>query len=261
MSVAFQTYTTATADYAGGTGNLSVNPPSGLTTNDLWVISTANDVSTSSSVGLASGFSPVSAAVRWTDSTGAWPEMRSQYKIAGASESAVTVPFTQPAWEVNAVSQRFSGVDTSTPIGNVSRGDTEGGSTPQTVTPSSVAVGSDGSAVLEVLCFTPNGNTGAASTPSSGYTEIVDLPGTSNQCSLMVAYLLRDAGTETPGSITATVSAGSLFNLVAQAIEIKSGNLPRAPVPTYDVSRRTLDAALAHAGLTSTELRNAAAWF
>lgn len=226
MAVAFQTYTTAGADFAGGTGNVSVSPPSGLTTDDLWLISSGCDTNghPTNVVQTASGFVAVSDGVQ--TGAGNWPQLRSQWKKAGASESAVNVPFgvspPSPTWEAQCFSMRFDGQDLTTPIGNTSvGGNSAGGTTPQTVTLGAISIGAAGSMVLEHIGFDHQSGASPAIAPSSGYTEIAEFTPTSNNCKTGVAYKAVNAGTETPGSISCSITSGVIAQLYSQVIEIK----------------------------------------
>jgi fibronectin-binding autotransporter adhesin len=237
-SVWVETFSTDSVDLAGTTGNITVNPPSGLAAGDVWLITTSINCNEVGATGIASGFTAVSAEVYEPVNSG-WPFMRSQWKIAGASESAVTIPFSVAVWQVWAVSMRISGADQTTPIGSITTGSDEGGTSPQTVTPASLSVASAGSAIIETIAFDSTTNTSSGIALSSGYTEVAELGTTAAKFNAMAAgYLLRGAGTETPGAITVTTTGANPTKLIAQTFEIKPAATatPQFARPNADVS-------------------------
>ena len=217
MEVAYSTYTTASADYGGGGGNLSVGVPSGLASGDLWLISSTvnNFGGAGDQIGVATGFAAVSPAQRFS----AAPEQRSQYKVAGSSESSASIAFASPSYLTYAFSARFTGTHASTPIGNVVTGTASSGSGSATVAPGTLMVQDAGSAVVVHVSFYPQADAGAI-TPASGYTEAAEYGAANAYLAASLNYKLRGAGSETPGNFTCT-SASVVDERVAQAIEIR----------------------------------------
>ena len=227
MAVAYSSVTTATADYGGGSGTLSVGVPSGLTTNDLWLITITADTDGGDRIGLGSGFTAVSAAFSQSD----YPDGRSQWKIAGSSESAVNVSMAAATWRTIAVSQRWTGTHLTTPIGNI--GTTATSASGSTITPGSLTVQAAGSAVISHGIGAKSDGITVTATPPSGYTEINDTGPTGYFICGEVAYLLRDDGTETPGAIT---FSSSIVNLAAQSFEIRPSAAGSTSLPLASLS-------------------------
>lgn len=221
MAIALATKTTASADFGGGSGNLSVNPPSGLAAGDLWIIGAICDSDGTGKVGVPTGFTAVTASVNGYET---WPEIRAFWKIAGASESAVNVPMATGSYYCWASSSRWTGAHASAPIGASATG-TSGSSTANALDAPDItttvndayayllfgAEGDDGSGTYTIN--NPSGTTmidslGAAATyfPAAG-----------------AAYESRPtAGSYTPGNWSQSAhSDGDVFDGVGITFEIK----------------------------------------
>jgi hypothetical protein len=209
MAVGFQSSTTANGNYSGGSGNLTVGVPSGLTTNDCWLIISTADIDTGTGdISLASGFSAATANVAYS-----YPKSRAQYKVAGASESSASVPHASSSYQVYATSMRFDGTHTSTPVGNASTDNGAGGSV--TVTPPAVTIANDSSMAVTLCAAYTSTSTPTWSAPPSSMTEV-------NAVEVIyaphiVAYKAVDTGSFSPGAFTNTQA---MYQYVAFNIEL-----------------------------------------
>jgi len=196
MAVAFPSSTqTASSDAAGGGSvNVNVNPPSGLTTGDVWAIVAVLDHD-SSTIATPSGFTPAHAQL---DGTPGYPGVRTYWKIAGDSESAVNVSSSGGQnYVLWCASVRITGANTANPIGNVATTTPTGTGT--TLGAPSVTIQNAGSGALLILAASPPSGSLSITQPS-GSTMLQARHQGNDFPSGAVAYELRNAGSYSPGT-------------------------------------------------------------
>lgn len=215
MAVDVPSSTSATSTSAGGSGaaSVNVNPPTGLTTGDVWLIVAVLDNNGTTTLNTPSGFTSGHSGVRGNPG---YPYVQSFWKAAGASESAVTVSSTTGAWVLWCASIRCTGANTTNPIGNVATANPAGTGNSQAAP--SVTVQGNGSAVIETYaCSNTDDPTTVTITLPAGVTTLQAREGASTYPTAEVGYALRDAGAFAPGNWTNT---STVEGRVAIAIEI-----------------------------------------
>lgn len=194
----------ATADYAGGNGNLDVNPPPGLGAGDMWVIYAAADLNTGAAIGVPAGFTAISAMHQQAAN---YPGCRGFWKAVTGTESAVTIQFTS-VYEVEAASIRIAGANSL----DVVSAETEaaGGTTSETFDAPDVTVAAAASVALTVVGYTVGGGAGTVGiTPPSGMTAAQTHGAGFSQWG--IAYQEVGAGAFAPGTWAISASAAIEF--------------------------------------------------
>lgn len=223
----YQTYSGPyTGSFGGSGGNVSTSPPTGLTTGDIWVICAFADTDTGSgSISVPSGFTAVSDAHRYSN---LYPLLRSFYKEAGASESAVDVAFGSGCYDCQTVSLRVSSADTLDIVS--SEAESAGGASPQSLDAPDVTVSENSSvAVLVFGCHVESGSASTISEPSGSTAVVKDQSGYPQWG---IAYEARSAGSYAPGNWTATSAGKNCTNLTALTFVLytaaSGGGIPTA---------------------------------
>jgi len=218
-AVAIPSSTSATSsDASGGASvSVSVSPPSGLTTDDVWVIVVVLDADAGGgTINVPSGFAAVHAQISGNGS--GYPHVRAFWKAAGASESAVSVSGSTGVYILWAASVRVTGADSASPIGNVTSTNPAGNGT--TLSVPGITVQHDGSGVLLVAAASSLQQINAETllTNPSGSTTLQSREGNHTWPTGEVAYVLRDAGSYSPSDWAISQNAEGR---IAVTIEIK----------------------------------------
>lgn len=202
VGVASSTSSNGTGSGAGSV-SFSTSVPSGLTTGDVWVISCTLDAVSGPSIATPSGFTAAHAQI--DGNAGGYPSVRSFWKAAGASESAVTTSATGTGVYVMwCASIRVTGALTSGPIGNVATTNPTGSGNTLDA-PDVTITNNDSAALLIMACSNTSDPTNLTITPPSGPTVLVEREGASTYPTASTAYELRaTAGSYTPGNWTTT---------------------------------------------------------
>lgn len=96
---------------SGSGASISVDPPAGLASGDMWLICFVQD-DNNAVFDAPAGFSTVDTSFNTT-----WPRLGEVYKPnCSGSETAVTVTITGGSGNIRAHSIRISGQDTSDPL-------------------------------------------------------------------------------------------------------------------------------------------------
>lgn len=233
MAVVYQTSTSTTTVQSGVVnGSHAVAVPSGLAAGDLWLIINVFDANAGGVINVPSGWTAVSTTLAGTPD--GWPICRAFGKIAGASESAVTVSYTGTAWDMWSASIRLSGADPTTPIGNSGFLQSSGTANPTLVNAPDVTVQADGS--LVVLWGAQEGDSGTGATGAitapAGTTDIVGRTGANVFPIGKVSYEARNAGVYAPGDWSfPRANTPDALDGVVQTIEIRPAPAAAAELP------------------------------
>lgn len=216
MAVAYQSSTSALTAFAGtANGNHNVNPPSGLSAGELWIICAVLDCDVGAAITLPSGWTAIG-----TQQTGqeGWPVARAFCKVAGAGETAVNVAYTGTGYDFWCASIRVSGQHASTPIGNVVPAVSTG--TSNTLAAPTVTIQDNGN--LALLFYAAEGTDAGAETiaPPAGSTTILEREGAVFPVA-STAYRAVDAGSFVPGNWVTTRPDADILDGVALTIEIR----------------------------------------
>lgn len=200
MAVTFQSVTTG-GEATAPTANVSVNPPSGLTTDDLWLVLMSYDSDNRGTVA-ATGFTNISNFNQQA-AGGAFHSHAALWKKAGASETAVTFTLTATGgiYSGKYISIRISGQHLTTPIDAfaLTTPGTGGGST---IDAPDVTVASNGSlAILFAAIDTVAAQPAVGGVPS-GTTNLSAGNATPSNPGGRAAYEARNAGAYAPGNWT-----------------------------------------------------------
>lgn len=197
MAISVALGTVASGSFGGGSGNVSVSPPAGLTAGDAWVIQVWIDSGGSSSINTPSGFTAMHAQVT---SSGGFPEYKAFFKEAGASESAVSVTTASGVYDMYCVPLRISGdIDASSLanfVGNVATFTPTGGG--NSIDAPDITIQNNNSMALLTMGCNNAGN-GNMTSPS-GTTELYERKGAGVYPCLDTAYQAVNAGSYTPGT-------------------------------------------------------------
>lgn len=191
---------------AGATGGVEadadsilVAKPSGLAEGDLWVITVTADCDPGDNWTDPSGWTQIG-----TDrepSSQAYPTMASYYKAASAGDvagSGQTVAMTGTGYAGHFSTRRYTGFNTSTPIGNVVESAAGGGA--GTLDPGDITVTDNGSIVEYHICIFPDAFSGTVTEPS-GTTLIFENEAAASEYVMgSSAYIARDAGSYSPNN-------------------------------------------------------------
>lgn len=198
-------------------GSVSVSPPSGLASGDLWIIMASADTGRLGTEAMAdiSGFTALAVSQK---GTGDWPITRMWYKIAGASESAVNVTTAAGCfWGFNYATARLSGVNNSTPLDTSAvPGNASGAATSTDVT--NLTVAANGSMAIGMFTYANN----TAPTIPSGSTSIT----TQGTPGFGAVYQAVNAGTFDPSAWT---HASSGNRIIQWAVFAPSGGATVVP--------------------------------
>jgi hypothetical protein len=195
---------------------VTVTPPASLAAGEMWVILFAVDIDNGSSQNLStpSGFTLVGST--WTGATSDFPLCAIFYKIAGSSESNVTISYTGNDFDAVAYSIRVTkGAGETLAIDAVGTVNRPTGSGTSVAAPA-ITVGANGSLAILYAAIGGNGGSVPTLTAPSGSTKRDDRTGWPG---VAFATAARNAGAYTPGNWTWT---GSRSNRTAQTFSIKA---------------------------------------
>lgn len=194
--------------------SVTVTVPTSLAQDEMWVVLVIIDTNGGAfTINTPSGFTPIGSQFDGAD--GGFPECALYYKIAGASESSVTITSTGTDFDSVVYSIRVTKDAGETlaldAIGTVSRPTGAG----TTVDAPDITVGADNS--LAILFWALGGNGGSAPTPTAptGSTKRDDRTGFPGAAFATQAV---NSGSFAPGNWS---WSGSRGNRVAQTFSIK----------------------------------------
>jgi hypothetical protein len=215
-------------DLAGGDGTLSVAPPSKLSEGNLWVVTVGIDNDPGATISMPAGWSAIHTLVSGADN--GYPTQRSFYKIAGAGETAVNVT-VENVYQHWAVSQRYIGVDQTTPIGNVAT--TNPTTSQSTLDAPDITIGANKS--MAVLTEAHHATSASATTITipSGTTEIMARGASTKYAQGAIAYQARDSGSFAPGNWTLSAARTNRSGIT---FEIKPYNEGGTSLVSNDLS-------------------------
>jgi hypothetical protein len=244
MAVAFEGSVAAAVDFGGGLGTtISVSPPSGLAAGELWVAATYQTVDGGFGVG------PVAVESGWNNigayeyRAGVPQDMvgRAQYKVAGASESAVALDCQNAVhYDCVAVSFAFSGQN-ATPLGDVVvETGIAGGNSVQTFSPSNLNIDNAGSMAVSLLGYVQTDLPELLVDQPDGMTRFDGGATSPVGARIFGAYQAVNAGTYNPGNWTIeadiTGFAQWLSGVTFEVQPTASGVAPRIITPIAPIS-------------------------
>jgi hypothetical protein len=217
VSLAAQSLVTG-SDLAGGSGSISISPPSGLAAGDLWLVLLVSD-SVGGDIGAPGGWTQAGSAV--VGGVNGYTRLEAFWKIAGGSESAASFTRASETWITLAYNLRFTGVHASTPVGNVAS--VAPASQAVTITPDApdVTIQADGSlAVLVVGWLTSGGFATTAAVPSG--TAALSSSSLNGYPQIRGATEARNAGAYAPSTWSLTTDGSSYcYDAVGLTIEVR----------------------------------------
>lgn len=191
------TYRTSTTNTSGSPG-VTVDPPSGLASGDLWLVSVLHD-DNSCTINPPAGWTGLT---QYQGSGSSWPTARGFWKVAGAGESSVSFTVTGGDAATIAVSVRIDGQH-ATPIDASPTGATAGSGTTFDA-PDATVTDAGSLAVLVCGC-----NALRTLTRPAGTTGDVASVGDGAFNTLAVAYQSGvGSGSYTPGNWAYSSTAG-----------------------------------------------------
>lgn len=205
----------ATATGTGGSINGPV--PGTPVAGDLWFCAVSVD-DNSCTINVPGGWTAVGSQVS------SFPSTLLMYKVCAGGESAQSFTITSGAGSNTAFSFLARGVDSTTPIGEVSSWFTDAASGNTIDAPDIGNVDADGSLVIEVAQHGAQ----RTYTPPSGGTLIGTVNDTTASFSLAVAQVARDTGAYAPGNWTLS---GSSPNRSTLTFVVRGAVVAQAVVP------------------------------
>lgn len=215
MAVSIVT-STSTTDTDSNT-SMSVAVPSGLTTGDLWLVCVVVDQDGGWTIALPSGWTSIFTTIQGAVG---WPAMRAFAKIAGASESAVTVTWsgTGDSYDAWAASLRITGHHATNWLGNVGTAALPSGEG-STIDAPDITIQDNGNlALLFAACEGDSTPAIDFSSVPSGSTLVVRRDGSNVFPSAGVAQQAVNAGSYAPG----TWGQGNDQGRIGQTVEIRA---------------------------------------
>lgn len=250
MAVGYSSFVKIHADFGGGSGNISATVPSGLTTDDTWIVWGVDDNNGSDgAISAPTGFTAIDAGHR---TGGGFPFQRGFWKTAGASESAVNLPFGSGTYGCTGYSVRLTGADTTNPIGNITT--TAASAAATTIAVTAVTIQNNASLALSLAAGYRSASVVTMTAPAT--MTRISYENTNDYQHSGIGYELVDAGSYSPGNWT---YSGSSQNRTCTTVEI----LPAAGAggTTYNDSltesltlAETVDSVLTTAGTASETL-------
>jgi hypothetical protein len=170
MANVIGTPSTGVVDNAGSSPSFSVPVPSGLASGELWLIVGWADIDTATNITAGDSRPQVGAPLV---TLSGWPIVFAFRKVAGSSESAVTLTVNAGnTWKCMYWSARVEDFDSTTPIDAYNTGTNSDG-TGNIATPS---VTSSAANALALACAVEAGNSGTVNQPG-GVTLEYELQG------------------------------------------------------------------------------------
>jgi len=210
---------------AGATGAVDatadpmvVAKPAGLAEGDLWVITVTADCDSGNNWTDPSGWTQIG-----TDrepSSQSYPTMASYYKVASAGDvagSGQTVTMTGSGYAGHYSTRRYTGFNTSTPIGNVVESAAGGGA--GTLDPGDITVTDNGSIVEYHICIFPGGSAGTVTQPTDTTLIFENEAGSGEYVMGSSAYIARDAGSYSPN--TWGFTGADIVGQAVQSFEVR----------------------------------------
>lgn len=195
MAVAFANASESSGDASGG--SYSVSPPASLASGDLWVIDIVVDINGSGTgvINLPSGWTAITSTLIVDPGTDNYPMYRSFGKIAGSSESAVSVSLSGDTYaNAYAISSRYTGAHATSWLGSVATANPTGEQADYNAP--DVSVSADGSVGVTVLAAQNCAITAVPSGTTLIHSQTDAFP------TMAAAYQTQDTGTWTPATWT-----------------------------------------------------------